>query len=496
MRPLNSVSRYTLFCLFILQLSCQKEFDPPSPGTGTGNGNPTPVLATVTTSTPLAVNSVTVKAGGVVTDSGHVPVTERGICYSTTVNPTISNNRIAKGSGLGSFDTTINGLTAGTTYYIRAYAINSVGVAYGNQQSILTPNTPPPVPVDSASLLFIGARNSLICFDARNGNALWSRAVGTGWLLFTPNYSDGMVYEVSNESTLYAFDTTGVLKWSAYMGPNTHMHCGPLIYNDKVLIASNDTIFAFNKTTGALQWHLRPGISFYEGASMTLANNVLYANFDGITAINPNNGSIIWTSTTIQNRFITPKVDGNRLYTVFDFSLNISDAATGTLLATSPYTGTSNPLAVNVAYGNVYLFKEDGLKVFDKITCAFKWSLSASALPYAFLGGGASPVIRDSILHLHTGDKIYMYNAITGAHIADYGGKMSGAGVTVVNDMAFFGMRDTYNPYTTPMMGVEFKGDGTVYGPGTWQSTLLADFTTTPCVVTKSGKVFRAGDSN
>ena len=70
-----------------------------------------------------------------VTNDGGGPITERGICWSTSSNPTVSlgTKTIDGGTGIGSFTSSITGLVAGTTYHVRSYATNSAGTAYGNQ---------------------------------------------------------------------------------------------------------------------------------------------------------------------------------------------------------------------------------------------------------------------------------------------------------------------------------------------------------------------------
>ena len=95
-------------------------------------------LPTVTTSAATNVSYTTATCGGNVTADGGQTVTERGICYSTSQNPTTSNTKITKGNGTGSFTCNITGLTAGKKYYVRAYAKNSKGIAYGNQVTLTT----------------------------------------------------------------------------------------------------------------------------------------------------------------------------------------------------------------------------------------------------------------------------------------------------------------------------------------------------------------------
>ena len=98
-------------------------------------------LPTVTTTIPTQITETSVVAGGNVTSDGGAVVTERGVVYGKSPNPTISNlsNTIRPcGSGTGEFTYTITDLQENTTYYIRAYATNDVGTAYGEEESFTT----------------------------------------------------------------------------------------------------------------------------------------------------------------------------------------------------------------------------------------------------------------------------------------------------------------------------------------------------------------------
>ena len=68
--------------------------------------------------------------------------TTRGFCYSTTSNPTISNDTTMNGTGLGVYSDTLQNLTPSTTHYVRAYATNSVGTSYGAELSFITSAIP------------------------------------------------------------------------------------------------------------------------------------------------------------------------------------------------------------------------------------------------------------------------------------------------------------------------------------------------------------------
>lgn len=82
--------------------------------------------------------------GEVISENG-ATVTERGVCWSTEHDPTISGSHANNGSGLGSFSVNMTGLTAGTTYYVKAYAKNDAGLKYGDEVFFTTPDAVAPV---------------------------------------------------------------------------------------------------------------------------------------------------------------------------------------------------------------------------------------------------------------------------------------------------------------------------------------------------------------
>ena len=102
------------------------------------NFNTSALPPTVTTNPISSITATTAVCGGEVTSDGGANVTLRGVCWSTSQNPTVSNSYTNNGSGTGSFTSSIAGLTAGTTYYVRAYATNSAGTSYGNQFTFTT----------------------------------------------------------------------------------------------------------------------------------------------------------------------------------------------------------------------------------------------------------------------------------------------------------------------------------------------------------------------
>ena len=97
-------------------------------------------LPTLTTTAITSITQTTATSGGNVTADGGTTVTARGVCWSTTPNPTTANSKTTNGTGTGSFTSNLSGLTANTPYYLRAYATNSAGTAYGNEVTFTTNN--------------------------------------------------------------------------------------------------------------------------------------------------------------------------------------------------------------------------------------------------------------------------------------------------------------------------------------------------------------------
>ena len=95
-------------------------------------------IPAVSTTPATDISYTSAMVGGNVTEDGGASVTERGVCYSTSATPTTANTKITSGSGLGEFTCNLSDLQDGMTYYARAYAVNSIGTAYGEEVSFTT----------------------------------------------------------------------------------------------------------------------------------------------------------------------------------------------------------------------------------------------------------------------------------------------------------------------------------------------------------------------
>ncbi|HBC79787.1 MAG TPA: hypothetical protein DCZ51_14230 [Bacteroidales bacterium] len=105
----------------------------------TGDFNKASTVATLTTSIVSYITETTAVSGGTITDDGGGDITSRGVVWSERPDPYFfPEGTLNEGSGSGSFISNLSGLNPGTTYYVKAFAVNSAGIAYGNQLSFKT----------------------------------------------------------------------------------------------------------------------------------------------------------------------------------------------------------------------------------------------------------------------------------------------------------------------------------------------------------------------
>lgn len=138
-------------------------------------------LAVLTTSPVSAITQNSASVGVEITSDGGSPVTGRGVCWSTSVNPTTADNKTTNGIGTGTFTSSITGLTPGTTYHLRAYTINGVGTVYGSDLLFTTTLVASPVLTTTS----VGAITpiSAVCggvITSDNGSAVTERGVCWG----------------------------------------------------------------------------------------------------------------------------------------------------------------------------------------------------------------------------------------------------------------------------------------------------------------------------
>ncbi len=145
--------------------------------------------------TTTAASSTTISSfttGGSISSDGGNLVTYRGVCWSTNANPTINDNKILSGTGTGTFTITLSNLNVATTYYVRSFATNSAGTAYGNERVITTSSL-------TAGTTYLGGK---IAYIFQSGDAGFVPGETHGFIIM--EHKMGMTAVFGSDGTYYS----------------------------------------------------------------------------------------------------------------------------------------------------------------------------------------------------------------------------------------------------------------------------------------------------
>ena len=201
------------------------------------------VAPTVTTDGITSLTSISVVAGGNVTADGGTTITERGIVYATTANPTTSDSKEVVVGTTGAYTANLNGLTPGTTYHYRAYATNSAGTSYGTDSTFTTPapltytvtyddndSTRGTVPIDSTNYL----EHASVTVLSNTGNLEKTGYTFGGW---STKVSGGTLYQPTSSFPMEVGGVTLYAHWVSTIVPPQPPTDAEIVANAKAALA-------------------------------------------------------------------------------------------------------------------------------------------------------------------------------------------------------------------------------------------------------------------
>jgi uncharacterized protein (TIGR02145 family) len=148
-------------------------------------------LPTLTTNAVTDIVALSAKSGGNITNDGGSPVTARGVVFGTSPNPTVNNSKTSDSTGTGQYTSTMSPLASQATYYVRAYATNSFGTAYGNQVQFIAASANTITDVDGNVYQYITVcgkqwmASNLKTAHYRNGDSIVNGYAATNYNWYT-----------------------------------------------------------------------------------------------------------------------------------------------------------------------------------------------------------------------------------------------------------------------------------------------------------------------
>lgn len=337
-----------------------------------------PGVPAVTTANITNITQSSATAGGNVTSEGCATVTERGVVYSTSENPTTSNGTKVTATGTtGDFTCNLTGLNANTTYYVKAFATNNEGTSYGSQKSFKTNSAPT---VQTSNIYYVTETS------ARGGGTIMSDGgadISEKGIVFStsqnPTTSSGTKITSNATSAAYPCDMTGLSPATTYYVRAYATNSVVTSYGEQKSFTTNSSASSPTVTTASISniaetTATAGGNVTSDGGATVIQRGVVYS-----TSPNPTTSNTKITASGTTGAF-TCNLEGltkGETYYVRAFATNNQGTSYG---SQQEFTTLSLPTVITSA---VYLFGTDYAIAGGNVTGAGGSSISERGIVYS-----------------------------------------------------------------------------------------------------------------
>lgn len=288
------------------------------------------LLPTLTTTAITSVTLATAVSGGNITADGNAAITAKGVCWATTTAPAITNSLTTDGTGIGSFVSSLTGLLPGTIYFVRAYATNSAGTAYGNEISFTSGLTlVPTLTTTVVSAITYTTASSGGNIAADGGSPVTAK--GVCWAItINPTITNSLTSNGTGTG-IFTSSLTGLIPGTVYHVRAYAINSGGTAYGNDVLFTTNPILLPTLTTAAVTSITYTTAVSggniTFDGGGAVTTRGVCWAITINPTITNFKTDTGTGTGAFVSN--LTSLLPGT-VYHVRAFATNSAGTAYGT----------------------------------------------------------------------------------------------------------------------------------------------------------------------
>ena len=356
-------------------------------------------VPTITTDSPTSVTYTSAVTGISVSSAGGSTITWQGVCYSTSPYPTTSSSVYSTATGVGHFIADLTGLTAGTTYYVRAFSVNASGTVYGSQYSFSTPSLAIPT-VSTNTVIGISATTATSGGDISSDGGSYVSVRGVCYSKYGTPTVDSSITSDGSGTGIYNSNMTGLTASTTYYVRAYATNSVGTGYGSVISFTTDSIV-----TTSTSLPVVGTDVPYTTSSAYASGGYVSFGGGSSVTA-----RGICWGTST------PPSLSGGS-YTTDGSGLGYFTSTISSLsgCGTTYYVRAYATNSTGTGYGNIYSFSTGLLPT---ITSDSISSVSTSSLTYTAdvtVDGGCTVTYRGVCWAIHSSPTISDYTDTVGS---------------------------------------------------------------------------------